>query len=89
MPDPDLQMEGGGGGAGGLVSKKFFRSFGPQFSLKIRGPSPGSATGCFLEKTLKLMLSLVDTPLGIKINYGTSNICLTVYTGDPRLMENI
>ena len=42
VPDPDLQVEGGGGGgAGGLVS-------GPQFSLKIRGPSPGSATGCFL-----------------------------------------
>ena len=42
VPDPDPQMEGGGGGvAGGLVSR-------PQFRLKIRGPSPASATGCFL-----------------------------------------
>ena len=36
---------------GAAVSKKFFRPFGPQFSLKIRGgaggpgPSPGSANG--------------------------------------------
>ena len=42
-------LEKGGGGAGGLqkTQKKFFRPFGPQFGLKIRGnpgPSPGSVT---------------------------------------------
>ena len=42
-PDPEMR--------GAAVSKKFFRPFGPQFSLKIRGeaggpgPSPGSANG--------------------------------------------
>ena len=37
--DPDLQIGGGwGGGGGGALSKHiFFRSFGPQFGLKIRG----------------------------------------------------
>ena len=52
----------GGGGGGGVhpdpeirgwpgLKKKFFRPFGPQFGLKIRGghgppgPSPGSPTG--------------------------------------------
>ena len=67
VADQDLQttvvVVGGGGGVGGgndhpdpemrgaAVSKKFFRPFGPQFSLKIRGgaggpgPSPGSANG--------------------------------------------
>ena len=66
MADTDLQRRGSGGGVGGagggghpdpeigggVVSKKFFfRPFGRQFGLKIRGtpappgPSPGSATG--------------------------------------------
>ena len=51
MTDPDLQIReepghpgpeirGGGGGS----QKTFFRPFRPQFGLKIRGPSPGSAT---------------------------------------------
>ena len=31
-PDPQIKQWGGG-----LVSKKFFRLFGPQFGLKIRG----------------------------------------------------
>ena len=61
VPDPHLEMRSGGGGVGGERSsrplekeearspKNFFRSFGPQFGLKIRrgrasGPSPGSAT---------------------------------------------
>ena len=55
-PDPDLEIRGGGrssrpldkrrgGGGGGDRQKKFFRPFGPQFGLKIKGgPSPGSAT---------------------------------------------
>ena len=44
----DSEIRGGGGGA---VSKIFFRPFGPQFGLEIRGggegrgPSPGSANG--------------------------------------------
>ena len=46
VPDPDLGMGMGGGGSPPI----FFRPFGPQFSLKIRGggglpdPSPGSAS---------------------------------------------
>ena len=42
--DLDFQIRGG------PVSKKFFRPFGPQFGLRIKGgggppdPSPGSAT---------------------------------------------
>ena len=58
VPDPDLEMRGGGGGpviqtlrkGGPGLEKKFFRHFGPHFGGKIRGdpgppgPSPGSAT---------------------------------------------
>ena len=48
MPDPDLEIRGGGGyrdslirGEGGDLQKKFFfRPFGPQFGLKIRGAAP-------------------------------------------------
>ena len=52
VPDPDLEMRGGGGpGAGGGLPKTFFRPFGLHFGPKIRegvrapGPSPESATG--------------------------------------------
>ena len=46
--DPDLQIRGGGGGSGhpdpeirsGQSPKNFFRPFGPQFGLKIRGAPP-------------------------------------------------
>ena len=47
MPDPDLEVRGGGGA---VSEKKFFQPFRPQFGLKIRreegplGLSPGSAT---------------------------------------------
>ena len=47
VADPDLQIIGGGGGGRGSsrplgkgeggLKKYFFRSFGPQFGLKIRG----------------------------------------------------
>ena len=52
VPDPDLELRGAGRGGArssrpldkgemGPVSKKFFRPFGPQFGLKIRGgPGP-------------------------------------------------
>ena len=43
MPDPDLKIRGreGGGGSGGGHPPIFFRPFGPQFGLKIRGlPAP-------------------------------------------------
>ena len=48
VPDPDLEIKGGGGGAtqtlgkgGGARGPKFpFRPSGPQFGLKIRGTSP-------------------------------------------------
>lgn len=49
---------------------------------------------CLLWKTLKLLL-LEDIArehafyLGNRINYFMSNICLTVYTGDTQLMENM
>ena len=49
MPDPDLAIRGGGEG-GRLsrpldngehgVQKNFFRPFGPQFGLKVRGVDP-------------------------------------------------
>ena len=51
MAEPDLEISGGGRGAG--LEKKIFLPFGPQFGLKIRGGpgppdppghSPGSAT---------------------------------------------
>ena len=46
MPDPDLEIRGGGEGGG--LQKNVFRPLGPQFGLKIRGggpdPSPVSAT---------------------------------------------
>ena len=50
MPDPDLEITGGGGGdqpdppldKGGPGSpKNFFPLFGPQFGLKIRGGGVG------------------------------------------------
>ena len=42
-----LRKGGGGGGSLQKTQKNFFRPFGPQFGLKIRGnpgPSPGSVT---------------------------------------------
>ena len=37
MPDPDLEIRGGGGG---LPKKLFWPSFGPHFGLRIRGGRP-------------------------------------------------
>ena len=43
VPHPDLEISGGGGGiqtrryVGGRSPKHFFRPFGPQFGLKMRG----------------------------------------------------
>ena len=37
VADPNLQIGGGGGGGRELSKHIFFRSFGPQFGLKIRG----------------------------------------------------
>ena len=59
MPDPDLEIKGGGrlyrpldkrgdgGWGGGQSPKKFFQPFGPQFGLKIRGAPgpPGPSPG--------------------------------------------
>ena len=51
MPDPDLEMGGGRGGGGssrpldkgrGQSPTQFFRPFGPQFRLKIRGSATSS-----------------------------------------------
>ena len=42
MPDPDLEIKGGGG-MGADLRKNFFRPFEPQFGLKIRkGKGEGS-----------------------------------------------
>ena len=57
--NPDLQIrgEGGGGGhpdpqiGGGRSQKNFFRPFGSQFDLKIRGP-PGPSPGSAAEMSL-------------------------------------
>ena len=59
MTDPDLQIRGEPGhpgpeirvGGGGGSQKIFFRPFGPQFSLKIRGPSPGSDNAVRIVET--------------------------------------
>ena len=56
MTDPDLQIRGEPGHPGpeirgGGVSKNFFRPFGPQFGLKIRGPSPGSDNAVRIVET--------------------------------------
>ena len=40
VPDPDLEIKGEGGGGNGRRSH-FFRPFGPQFGLKIRGRGRG------------------------------------------------
>ena len=41
VPDPDLEIRRGGRGWGGTgLPKIFFRSFGPQFELKIREGPP-------------------------------------------------
>ena len=77
LPDTDLEirdwsqsskpLEKGGGGGGGLqkTQKKFFRPFGPQFGLKIRGnpgPSPGSVTFLlFFFLKDKLLLLFIRT----------------------------
>ena len=58
MADSDLQI--GGGGEGGAVSKKqFFGPSGPHFGRKIRGgdpgpqyPSPGSATARVKQESM-------------------------------------
>ena len=42
VPDQDLEIKGGGGGGMGAdLRKNFFRPFGPQFGLKIRGRGRG------------------------------------------------
>ena len=50
VADPDLQISGGegGGGRGGVrvrSQKNFFRLFGPQFGLIIRGGGGGGGGG--------------------------------------------
>ena len=36
MPDPDLEISGGGG-EGGVISQKIFSPFRPQFGLQNKG----------------------------------------------------
>ena len=55
--------KGAGGGGGGLqkTQKKFFRPFGPQFGLKLRGnpgPSAGSVTFLLFFFSLSLIFTL-------------------------------
>ena len=58
MPDPDLEITGGGGGRSSRPlnkgerersPKNFFRPFGPQFGLNIRGEGPPVPPGSALE----------------------------------------
>ena len=65
-PDPEIMGRGGGGGErGACLPKKFFRPFGPQFGLTIKGgraprplPSPGSATAFVNRRYMKGVPSL-------------------------------
>ena len=68
-PDPEIMGRGGGGGGGGkggaFHQKNFFRPFGPQFGLTIKGgraprplPSPGSATAFVNRRYMKGVPSL-------------------------------
>ena len=43
MPDPDLEIRGGGRGGGGGLQRKNVRPFGPKFGLKISGGTGGGA----------------------------------------------
>ena len=64
-PDPEIMGRGGGGERGACLPKKFFRPFGPQFGLTIKGgraprplPSPGSATVFVNRRYMKGVPSL-------------------------------
>ena len=43
---PDPSIRGGGGGRGGKSPKNFFRPFGPQFGLKVKGRGGGGIRHC-------------------------------------------
>ena len=60
MVDPDIQIEAGGGGGGGShpdpeirrrpgLQKIFFRPFGPQFGLKIRGAAKSATAASYVD----------------------------------------
>ena len=68
MPDPELEMGGGGEWAaviqtlrkGAAVSEKFFLTVGHQYGRKIRGagfldPSPGSVTAIITGRIIMAM----------------------------------
>ena len=64
-PDPEIMGRGGWGKRGACLQKKFFRPFGPQFGLTIKGgraprplPSPGSATAFVNRRYMKGVPSL-------------------------------
>ena len=64
VPHPDLEIsEGGGGGRGAVIQtlgpKNFFRPFGPQFGLKIRGAL--GPLDPLLTKTLFIILMVRNT----------------------------
>ena len=72
VADSDLQIRGGGAVIqtlryGGPVSKKFFRIFGPQFCLKVKGGGPHrplSATG------IKDHFQINDFPFRLALEQG-------------------
>ena len=75
MPDPDLEIRGGGGGRssrplgkGGGALQKFFRPFGPQFGLKIRG---GTKT-----KTLFIILMVRSTRCPTRDTFANARLSL-------------
>ena len=51
MPDPDLDIRGGGWGG---LQKFFFWPFGPQFGLKIRVGTVGGGGGGEATRTPRL-----------------------------------
>ena len=64
MPDPDLENRGGGGGGPSRPLEKarspppnFFRPFGPQFGLKIRGVGGGGGRAHPLDPPLDSLVT--------------------------------
>ena len=81
MADPDLQIKGGPGfpypeirGEAGL--NFFFRPFGPQFGLKIRGPgAPGHSPTSATELGSQFL-----TPRNISVS--AKDVCILPYNGN-------
>ena len=85
MADPELQIRGWGGGTviqtlrkgGEAVSKKkFFRPFGPQFGVKVRGGGAGPYPGSALKYYVSLPRLWQGKPRGSYVLPGYSTLAL-------------